>query len=387
MTKPTLLNFRNALRLVNVKRSRFLNIAPNSILFLLIWVTNKCHLRCQMCDQWKTEDEMVRKELSTQEWFSVIDSAARMHTAMISVTGGEPLLRPDLFDILSYINKRKIISHLCTSGTLLNKATIDKFKHSKLDSVSISIDSFRSDIHNEMRGVDCFKSVIRGVTLLREVLPKIRIGINFTITRNNFRDMHQMVPFAEALGVDQIKFAPIHTNLMHKAKNLGSFANLLFTEEDWPDLQVEVENLIRTCSQTNLNTNSITFLNGMMDFIRATSLTTPPTNSLTILGETARSYSEPDYKLPCYAGYITCTVDALGRVSPCYDTDTNESVRNKPLHEIWNSLPFQELREKVRNCKRDCWDTTHTELNVRSSTKGLINEWNQIWKDKHFYSD
>ncbi len=347
---------------MGVKKSRYLKLAPGSILFLVIWVTNKCNLRCKMCNQWKMDPAVLFQELSTQEWYSVIDSAVRMHTAVISLTGGEPLLRPDIFEIIDYIRKRGIACHLCTNGTMLNEATVDGLKHAKPNSISVSLDSDRAELHNALRGVDCFNTVVRGIKLLRQTIPEISIGINYLITRKNFHNMARMISFAEKLGANQVKFAPIHTNLMYKYKEPSSFGGLLFTEDDLPELQVELNKLIYAISQTKLYTNSRSFIKGILNL-----------------------YNGEYRKLPCYAGYVSCVIDPLGEVFLCCGIDGNESVRNKPLEEIWKSSSFQKLRNQVHNCKRDCWDTTNTELNIRCSVKGFIEEFSQVLKDIRFY--
>lgn len=345
-----------------MKRCRHFNIAPRNIIFPIIWVTNRCNLRCKMCDQWKTGPQLASFELSTQEWYSFVDSAHRMHAAVITITGGEPLLREDIFEIIRYIHSKGIATHLCTNGTLLNEITVDKLRASGPGSISVSLDSYCPQVHNNLRGVDCFDNVVKGIKLLRRKMPGLKIGINYTITRQNFRNMHRMIPFVEALGVNQIKFDPIHTNLMHRKKSLYSFRDLIFNKDDLPDLCSELDKLIDAISQTKLLTNSPTFIKGMQDL-----------------------FNGNPRKLPCYAGYISCAVDALGRVSICDNFDGNESLREKSLEEIWRSSSFQSLREKVYNCSSYCWDTTHGELNIRCSLKEIIKGFSQIWKEINFY--
>jgi len=119
----SLYQFKSILHFVGVKKYRRQRVPPDSILFPIIWITNRCNLRCKMCNQWKTDPATLSEELTTREWYSFIDSASRMHVAVIIITGGEPLLRPDIFDILGYIKKKEIACHLCTNGALLNKAT------------------------------------------------------------------------------------------------------------------------------------------------------------------------------------------------------------------------------------------------------------------------
>lgn len=340
---------------------RRLGLAPNSIPFLFLWVTNRCNSHCQMCDQWKTNHETYSKELSTEEWFSVVDSAAKMNTMVIAITGGEPLLRPDIFQIIGYVNKHKIDCHLCTNGSLLNETNVEKLRYSPPTSVSISLDGNKAEIHNELRGFDCFDKTVKGIKLLKRHIPKIKIGINYLVCKKNFMNMAEMVPFAESLGADKLNVQLIHTNLQHKYKPLKSFDGLLFTKEDIPYLKLEITKFIRAISKTNLKTLSKTYINGISNILN-------------------KNYN----KFPCYTGYVSCVIDPFGMISPCEDIDGVESIRDRSLEDIWKSSSFQELRNKVHNCY-NCWDTTHTELNIRCSIKGLVQEFGEIIKDINYY--
>jgi len=346
----------------NIKRCRRLRTSPNSILFPVVWVTNRCNLRCRMCNQWKTKEEDSTRELSTKEWFSFVDSARRMQAAVIVITGGEPLLREDLFDIIKYIRNNKIACHLCTNGTLLNGFNVRRLKDSGVNSVSVSLDSDCAQIHNKIRGTDCFDAVVKGIKLLRTFAPGLKIGINYVVTRINFRNLDRMFSFAQLLKVDQIKFDRVHTNLMHRGMSISNSAELIFNKDDLVSLKHEVGKLINVASKTKLLTNSRTFLEGM-----------------SVLSEAQAS------RLDCYAGYISCAVDAFGRVSPCDNFDGEENLRDKPLEKIWQSPSFRRLCQKVHNCDYLCWDTTHTELNIRCSGRYFVKELCQIIKETQFY--
>jgi MoaA/NifB/PqqE/SkfB family radical SAM enzyme len=315
-----------------------------------------------MCDQWKVNPELFLKELSTEEWFRFVDSASRMHAAVIVITGGEALLREDLFDIIQYIRSKSMACHVCSNGTLLNKFMVDKLRESKLNSISVSVDSCFAQIHNKLRGADCFNRVVEGIKLLKRHAPGIKVGINCVITKINFSGLHQIIPFAESLGVDQIKFDIIHTNLRHKQKPLASFEGLVFEGKDMESLKSELVNLKRAVSQTKLLTNSDTFINGML---------CPDKEKL--------------IRLPCYAGYISCAIDEFGWVSACDNLDGKMNLKDRPLEQIWGSESFQKLRQSVKNCKSKCWDTSHAELNIRCSNLGFLKELSRIYQETRFY--
>ncbi|MDD5254685.1 MAG: radical SAM protein [Candidatus Omnitrophica bacterium] len=358
-----MLRFKDLFQFIGVRRSRKQGVVPSALLFPVIWVTNRCNLHCRMCDQWKTPSGSAQEELTTREWFSFVDSASRLHSAVVVVTGGEPLLRKDIFEIIGYMRTKKIAAHLCTNGTLINEAVARKIASCGLNSASISLDSFTDSLHDWMRGTECFRAAVSGIRALRAAAPKIKIGINCVITKKNFLGIEKMIAFAESLGVNQIKFDPVHTNLMHRKKPLESFEGLLFEESDLPQLRTEVEKLIRAAAKSRVLTNSYTFLEG-----------------ISRLYDTSRRM-----RLDCYAGYISCAIDPYGWVAPCDNFDGAENLRNKPLEEIWRSESFQRLRAEVLACQAHCWDTTHAELNIRCSRFLSSRELRQIIKELYFY--
>jgi len=353
---------------INIKHSRKKQIPPKTLPILLLWIYDKCNLYCKMCDQWKgngIKSQMSyspkicdqwkvknsRDILNTEELLTILDSAKKLNTRIVSITGGEPLLRHDIFDILNAISKRGFASHLCTNGTLLNNNTALNLAKTNLKSISISIDSINSNTHNFIRGCNCFHKTITGVRLIRKIIPNLRININFLICRLNYKEMPEMINMAKELNVDKVSFAPIHTNLQHKNKSKESFGDLLFHDNDNEELQRQIEKTKIISKQKKILISSNKFLRGIYDFYKK---------------------SPPYHK--CYAGYSCCAISPWGDVSPCVDMETTNNIRNLPLDIIWNSHNFHNLRKDVENCKQHCWDTTNAEISIRFNVKELFQE-------------
>lgn len=353
--------FKDYISFLHIKSCRKRQSAPSRVLFPVLWLTNRCNLRCVMCDQWKCSPENFDKELSSERWCGLIDELADMKASVIAITGGEALLRGDIFSIIEHIRKRGMSSHLCSNGTLLSRDVVVALRESGLTSVSISLDSDSADIHNSLRGVDCFDRVIEGIKILRAEAPEIRIGINCVISKKNLRGLRRIVRFVKKLGVMLIKFDPIHTNLMHRVKPRESFDGLLLDTEDVPALINEIEHIRTIAAQEGVTTNSERFFNGMTSTVEGHCPT-----------------------MPCYAGYISCAVDAMGRVSVCDDFDGCESIRDKSFRQIWMGAAMDEQRRKIANCP-GCWDTTHAEINLRCLRPWSIANLKQISRDLKFY--
>jgi MoaA/NifB/PqqE/SkfB family radical SAM enzyme len=317
---------------------------------------NETLISAKMCDQWKKIDST--KILSTKEWFSVLDAAKKLKTRIVSVTGGEALLRNDIFEILEGITKRGMTAHLCTNGTTLTQDNILNLAKSRLRSISVSLDSHAPENHNFLRGYDCFHDTVEGIQLLRKMIPDLKININFLLCRINYKQMCQMIDLGKQLGVNKISLAPIHQNLQHKDKPKNSFHDLFFYQSDIPDLNRQILKVMRYAKKKQMPISSVRFLKGITNFYTVA----PPYHN-------------------CYAGFICCAISPWGDVSPCVDMASSVNIRNKPLDQIWTSNTFHLLRGKAQSCSRRCWDTTNAELSIRCQLSGFLHEINNNVKD------
>jgi len=345
----------------DVWRARLMNGTPRHLPILVLMVTDKCNLRCTMCgacDYTPGDHHM----LSTEEWKAVIASAATLGTRVVSLTGGEALLRKDLFDIIACARSHGMAVHLNTNGLLLSAKNVTKLRDLGVESVSISLESPEPEIHEAIRGKGTFERTVEGLRRLREGAPEIRAGLNCVVNKHNVKGIHALVDFGAAAGVHQVKFAPIHSNLQHKDKPLDEYGDMVFTEADLPALEEEVHAIENALKHTTVQSTSRHFFAGFTQLYR------PPASNF-----------------HCYAGYAICVIDAQGNVAACFDKESNHNVRQNPLDVIWRSPAFHQHRQLVRHCDAACWDTTNAELSLRLSLKGLLSAPRQTLRDIHFY--
>jgi len=314
-----------------------------------------------MCGVCEHEPMNEGPELSIDEWKAVLRSGAKLGVTIVSMSGGEPLLRDDVFEFIRYTRELGMALHMCSNGVLLDRENVLRLRDSGINTISISVESPVREIHETLRGRGTFDPAIESIRLLRELAPQVRIGINYLITTVNYKNMAAMIPFAESLGVHQIKFAPIHTNLLHKRKRLESYRDLIFTGEAIDDLDREVRELMKAAAHSRIQSTAPMFLSGI-----------------------AQLYTKPR-RFKCYAGYAACAVTPSGIVVPCCDMEGAISVRDKPLDEIWRSEEFKQLRRQVSHCNSSCWDTTNAELSLRLRPASLIGDLLETWRDIGFY--
>lgn len=115
-----------------------------------LMVTYKCNMQCIMCDLWRRK---VENELSFNEIKKIVDDLSYLGVSGIALSGGEPLVRKDIFDIIKYIKSKKIPVAMSTNGLLLaKKETTDILFESGIDSIALSLDSVNPELHNRLRG-------------------------------------------------------------------------------------------------------------------------------------------------------------------------------------------------------------------------------------------
>lgn len=185
-----------------VVRARLSN---NRVPLLVGWsVTNRCNLSCVYCSRWSSEVE----ELKTSDIFSIIDELKVLGTKMISFTGGEPLLRDDIGDIISYTDKSKIYANINTNGTLFAE------KINELDSlrsVKFSLDG-PEDVNDFIRGKGTFKKVFEGIKAAQA--KDMSVSIVTALSKYNLGCIDYLVKFAEDLGIG-ILFQPLALTLLY----------------------------------------------------------------------------------------------------------------------------------------------------------------------------
>ena len=176
-----------------------LNIYPKLIVFEL---THRCNLRCVMCPFSVMRQDDTQKELSLDEIRRLIDliSICRVKP-YVSVTGGEPFLRQDLFDILQYLELRRIKYCIFTNGTILNEDIIKKIAILRPDLFRFSIDGPR-EIHDEIRGsFGAFNKTVEMIRILKQK-SNIRMLATCVIQALNTGYLEEVADTLENLSID-----------------------------------------------------------------------------------------------------------------------------------------------------------------------------------------
>jgi len=168
---------------------------------LVFWeLTARCNLKCRHCRA-EAQEHVVTGELSTDEVRSVARDIRKTGDPILILTGGEPLVRPDIFELASMCSKLFSRVALATNGTLVDDAVAAQIAASGIQRVSISIDGATAGTHDAFRGLPgSFEEALRGIDALRRA--ELPVQINVTVARHNLSEVEQILSLALARGAD-----------------------------------------------------------------------------------------------------------------------------------------------------------------------------------------
>jgi len=171
---------------------------------VVVWnMTRRCNLRCVHCYS-QSQNKAFPGELTTTEGKALIDDLAAFSCPVILFSGGEPLMRPDLPDLVRHATDRGIRAVISTNGTLINGDFAKTFRRFGLSYVGVSLDGLR-ETHDRFRGVTgAFDEAMAGIrTCLAE---GIKVGVRFTINRRNAADIPAIFDLIEAENIPRACF-------------------------------------------------------------------------------------------------------------------------------------------------------------------------------------
>lgn len=176
----------------------------NNQLRLVFWETTAgCNLECIHCRRLEVSKELTKEDLTTEESFFLIDSIVEVGKPILVLSGGEPLFRPDIFDIASYAKKKGLILALATNGTLVDEEIAKKIVDTGIRRVSISLDGASAKTHDDFRKLDgSFNLAIKGFKHLKAL--NMNLQINCTIANHNVDEIEELFNLAEELKADAL---------------------------------------------------------------------------------------------------------------------------------------------------------------------------------------
>jgi pyrroloquinoline quinone biosynthesis protein E len=182
-------------------------IANNDIrqpLWLLAELTYACPLQCPYCSN-PMDFANVKKELTTEEWLEVFRQARAMGATQLGLSGGEPLTRPDLVELVTEARKMGFYTNLITSGVGMDASKVAELKEAGLDHIQVSFQASSEDLNNLIAGTDAFKHKIEMAKAVKaNGYPMV---LCFVTHRQNIDQMDEILDLAINLEADYVELA------------------------------------------------------------------------------------------------------------------------------------------------------------------------------------
>jgi MoaA/NifB/PqqE/SkfB family radical SAM enzyme len=308
-----------------------LNTRAFKPLYVKIKVNYGCNLKCEMCKHWRDTREAP---ISMARFGEVISELAELGCKKIHFSGGEPMLRPQLPDLVALATGLGMRVTLTTNGTLINKEKAKRLVEAGLRGVNVSIDSPIRKIHENVRGVEgSFKLTTKAVELFHKYSHKgkLTVRINTVISRNNYFSLATLPDMAHQLGADGINLIPVDDHcgeqLSMRRKDIA-----LFNEEIAPHIE-------KRSNELGINiADEDAFPFGRDE-------------SEVRLGRAGRYAFGYYSKHPCFAPWTHSLIDFNGFVYVCCMTREQIAplgdIRRQSFKDIWEGAGYQAVRSKM----------------------------------------
>jgi pyrroloquinoline quinone biosynthesis protein E len=176
---------------------------PNP-LSLVAELTYRCPLRCPYCSN-PLELRHYREELDTRTWQRVLEEAAALGVVQVHFSGGEPLVRRDLPELVRYARRLDLYTHLSTGGTLADEAALERLRSAGLDALQISLQDARPGDNDWLAGLPSFDKKRRAVEAARRL--EFPVTLNVVLHRHNLDHLEEIIELAEQWQVDRLELA------------------------------------------------------------------------------------------------------------------------------------------------------------------------------------
>ena len=285
-------------------------------MMIVSWnTTNKCNMYCEHC--YRDAGVEAKDELNTTEGKALLDEISKAGFNIIVFSGGEPLVRDDIYELVEYASKIGLRPVLGSNGTLITPQVAKRLKDVGTKGIGISLDSLNPKKHDEFRGYEGgFRAAINGMRNCKEVgLP---FQVHTTVMNWNIDEILDITDFAVGMGA-----VAHHTFFLVPTGRGSNIEDQSLNPEQYEGL-----------------------LKNIMLKQKEVSIELKPTCAPQFMRIAKEMGINPRFSRGCLAGISYCIISPIGDVQPCaYLNLPVGNVRETPFGEIWNkNSTFQELR-------------------------------------------
>lgn len=317
---------------------------------VILSVTNRCNLKCAMCDIPLNKE----KEVSTEALFRVLDDLKILKPYSVVISGGEPMLRSDIYKLIYKAHENGFRTCLTTNGMLIDRAAALKLKKAGLDIANISIEGDEAT-HDAIRGKGSYKKACEALKVLWEV--QIETTVAMCVSVKNYKFMPEMLRLASSCGATTVKYQAFSTLFVADKTGKGF---LIDSKDDAKELKKIVRNVIAEAGKLGLNINPESYLNKLGFFLSPEALS-------------------EDVKYGCRSLYDVCSVNAKGDLVPCFMLQDMAvgNLENETLRRLWNGEKHKQIRASIesrgcRGCLLSCYEDDFKPFSLKAFIKKII---------------
>ncbi len=300
---------------------------------IISWNTTfKCNLKCDHC-YINAHPNSENDELSTEEGKKLIDQIVDVNKPILILSGGEPLLRKDIFELAEYSVKKGLRTAMGTNGTLIDDKIARKLRSVGVRKVAISLDSTVPEIHDEFRGVKgAWDAAVKGINACRE--NGVELQINTTVTKQNYNEIGDIIALAQKLGATDF----------HLFFLVPTGRGVALTDISPSDYETMLRTVIKNRAKYKLEVKPTC----APQFMRIAK---------------QMGVKSERWVRGCIAGISYCRIYPTGDVTPCpYIPIKVGNVRKESFQEIWfKSDVLNKLRD-FKNLKGKCGICEYLEI-------------------------
>ncbi|MDD2853655.1 MAG: radical SAM protein [Desulfuromonadaceae bacterium] len=282
---------------------------------------NSCNQTCPMCAVWRQNSNM----LTLAEMEPIFRDLKQFGFKVIEISGGEPFLRDDIFEIFAMLDRIGFLYTTATNGTLLTSEVIEKLKMTKgLLQIAVSIDSLNQSTYEHLRGRNFLPVVLQNLEMLLAAKLAFPVKLNLVMNRINYRETVKFLEFAKSKGISLSVF-PINQGegFFHR----HSDPQFRATDDE---LQ-EMAGIFRELARLRRAGEPLWEYSGFYDLAAEY-----------VLGKPVG---------PCDAGKMYIDLNADGQVAVCLDHDGVGDIQQTSIKDIWHRL--ESNQEKIKACNRE----------------------------------
>jgi heme b synthase len=298
---------------------------------LVAWeVTRSCNLACRHCRA-EARSEPYPGECDTRAAKAFIDMLPEVGSPIIIFTGGEPLLRSDIFELAAYARDKGLRSVMAPNGTLITPENAKRMKEAGIQRCSISLDGADASRHDAFRGVPgAFDGAMRGIAYLREA--GIPFQINTTVTKDTLLYFKEIFSLADRLGA-----SAWHIFLLVPMGRAADLQDQVITAGEYEETLTWLYDFRKTTRMHLKATCAPHYYRIMRQRAKEEGVAVTP-----------EAFGMDAVTRGCLGGVGFCFVSHVGRVQPCGYLELDcGNVFKTPLPEIWRTAgPFLRFRDK-----------------------------------------